>query len=342
MRTRTFRATALSVLAAFSLVAAACGDDDDDDAGDAPATAGERTTAATTADRRPPPSGTTGGSGGAPRPRPAAARRRARRPPPTAPPRGDADLVIWADDTRQAVVQEIADVFGEENGITVAVQQLAVRSDPRAAQPRRAGRRGPRHRRSAPTTGSASSSPTACSSRSTSAASPTEFQEVAIEAFTYDGKLYGVPYASRTSPSSATPTSCPRRRRRGRRWSRSPPTTRPSTPTTRRYLGLALQVGAGGRPLPLPADPDRVRRLHVRPERGRHVQPRRLGLDSPGGLDAASSSPRRPRPASSAPTSLRRDDPELRRGQGAVRHHRAVGDLPRRTPASPPPACRTR
>lgn len=38
--------------------------------------------------------------------------------------RADADLVIWTDDTRAPVVQEIGDTFGEENGLTVAVQQL--------------------------------------------------------------------------------------------------------------------------------------------------------------------------------------------------------------------------
>ncbi len=105
MRTRTFRATALSVLAAFSLVAAACGgDDDDDDAGGA-ATSGDGTAATatsrqattageTTAVEGSAPATTTGGTA----PEGTAA--------PTAPPRGDADLVIWSDDTRQAVVKE--------------------------------------------------------------------------------------------------------------------------------------------------------------------------------------------------------------------------------------------
>jgi arabinogalactan oligomer / maltooligosaccharide transport system substrate-binding protein len=38
--------------------------------------------------------------------------------------RADADLVIWADDTRTPVIQAIGDQFAEEQGITVAVQQL--------------------------------------------------------------------------------------------------------------------------------------------------------------------------------------------------------------------------
>jgi arabinogalactan oligomer / maltooligosaccharide transport system substrate-binding protein len=41
-----------------------------------------------------------------------------------APVRADADLVIWADDTRRAVVEPFAERFGEEQGITVAVQEV--------------------------------------------------------------------------------------------------------------------------------------------------------------------------------------------------------------------------
>ncbi len=39
--------------------------------------------------------------------------------------RADADLVIWADDTRTPVIQEFADDFAAENNITVAVQELS-------------------------------------------------------------------------------------------------------------------------------------------------------------------------------------------------------------------------
>ena len=45
-------------------------------------------------------------------------------PAPTAPERGDADLVIWADDTRTPVMREIAEPFAEELGIVVAVQEV--------------------------------------------------------------------------------------------------------------------------------------------------------------------------------------------------------------------------
>ena len=40
------------------------------------------------------------------------------------PTRGDADLVIWTDDLKIDAVKEIADGFGEENGITVDVQAI--------------------------------------------------------------------------------------------------------------------------------------------------------------------------------------------------------------------------
>ncbi|MCC5948256.1 MAG: maltose ABC transporter substrate-binding protein [Nitriliruptoraceae bacterium] len=42
-----------------------------------------------------------------------------------APVRADADLVIWADDTRRPVIEPFAERFGEEQGITVAVQEVA-------------------------------------------------------------------------------------------------------------------------------------------------------------------------------------------------------------------------
>lgn len=41
-----------------------------------------------------------------------------------APVRADADLVIWADDTRRGVIEPFAEAFGEEQGITVAVQEV--------------------------------------------------------------------------------------------------------------------------------------------------------------------------------------------------------------------------
>ena len=329
MRTRTLRATALSVLAACSLVAAACGDDDDDDAGDV---------------RRPPPTGPTAGDDtGRPPPATAPPRPRAATPAttaggttppdgtagPTAPPRGDADLVIWADDTRQAVVQEIADTFGEENGITVDVQELEfgqIREQLSLAAP--AGE-GPTSS-SAPTTGSASSSPTACVEPLDLSGVADGFQEVAIAGLHLrrpDRTACRTP--SRTSPSSATPTSCPRRRRRSRRWSQIATDFKAQNADDPTDLGLALQIGPEG---------DGYHYQPILTAFGGYIfaqnedgtfNPDDLGLDSEGGL-AAAAVPRRAGSVGPAQRRrhLRRDDPELRRGQGAVRHHRAVGDRP--------------
>jgi arabinogalactan oligomer / maltooligosaccharide transport system substrate-binding protein len=41
-----------------------------------------------------------------------------------APVRADADLVIWADDTRRPIIEPFAEQFGEDQGITVAVQEV--------------------------------------------------------------------------------------------------------------------------------------------------------------------------------------------------------------------------
>ena len=38
--------------------------------------------------------------------------------------RADADLVIWADDTRTPVITPFAEAFADENGLTVAVQEV--------------------------------------------------------------------------------------------------------------------------------------------------------------------------------------------------------------------------
>jgi maltose-binding protein MalE len=92
------RAKAVSILAAAVLVAAA-------------GTAGATTVPGTEPPGTEPP-GT--------EPAPAATE-----PPPTAPERGEADLVIWTDNTRQPTVQEIAQPFADEAGIVVDVQELA-------------------------------------------------------------------------------------------------------------------------------------------------------------------------------------------------------------------------
>jgi maltose-binding protein MalE len=198
MRTGTFRVTALSLLAAFSLVAGACGgDDDDDDAGGggdtvATTSAGATTeadgsaatTAAPASSAPADTSATTAPAGTGP----------AETSPPTAPARGDADLVIWTDDTRQPVIEEIATTFADENGVTVAVQELEfgqIREQLSLTAP--AGD-GPdivigAHDWLGELVTNGVLEPLDLS------AVADNFQDVAIDAFTYDGQTYGLPYA---------------------------------------------------------------------------------------------------------------------------------------------------
>ena len=111
-----------------------------------------------------------------------------------APPRGDADLVIWADDTRAPVLEPIADEFAEEEGITVQVVEVPfdeIRDQLSIAGP-------------------AGEGPDIVTGAhdwlgelvSNGVVAPIDlgpdadlYAPVAIEAFTYDGALYGVPYA---------------------------------------------------------------------------------------------------------------------------------------------------
>lgn len=167
----------LALFAVFALFAAACGDDDDagDEAADtteAPA-ADDETTETTEAPAEGDDTTTT-----------------------TAAPvvRADADLVIWADDTRTPVITPFAEQFGEENGLTVAVQELsfdAIRDRLQVAGP--AGE-GPdiiigAHDWLGQLVTSGVVAPVDLS------AIEDQFLDVAVTAFTYEGNTYGVPYA---------------------------------------------------------------------------------------------------------------------------------------------------
>ncbi|MEE8600450.1 sugar ABC transporter substrate-binding protein [Euzebya tangerina] len=107
--------------------------------------------------------------------------------------RADADLVIWADDTRVDALQPFVDQFGEENGITVALQELAfdeIRDQFSTAGP--AGE-GPdiivgAHDWLGQLVTNGLVAPV-------DLANPDDYADVAIEAMTYEGQLYGVPYA---------------------------------------------------------------------------------------------------------------------------------------------------
>jgi arabinogalactan oligomer / maltooligosaccharide transport system substrate-binding protein len=108
--------------------------------------------------------------------------------------RADADLVIWTDDTRAPIVQEIGDEFGEENGLTVAVQQLdfgAIRDNLISRGP--VGE-GPdiivgAHDWLGQLVTNGAVAPIELGD------SAGNFQDVAVEAMSYEGVTYGLPYA---------------------------------------------------------------------------------------------------------------------------------------------------
>jgi arabinogalactan oligomer / maltooligosaccharide transport system substrate-binding protein len=108
--------------------------------------------------------------------------------------RADADLVIWADETRVEPMEELAAQFEEEQGITVAVQELPfenIRDQVQVAGP--AGE-GPdvfigAHDWLGELVANGAVAPVDLSGREG------EFQEVAIEAVTVEGQTYGLPFA---------------------------------------------------------------------------------------------------------------------------------------------------
>jgi maltose-binding protein MalE len=118
----------------------------------------------------------------------------AEEPTPTAPPRGDADLVIWTDDTRRPVVEAIAQPFADENGIVVAVQELEfgqIRDQLTIAAPTGEG---PdivigAHDWLGELVANGVVEPLDLSGVADG------FNPVAVQAFTYDGQTYGLPYA---------------------------------------------------------------------------------------------------------------------------------------------------
>jgi arabinogalactan oligomer / maltooligosaccharide transport system substrate-binding protein len=108
--------------------------------------------------------------------------------------RVEADIVIWADDTRTQVLKPFAEKFGAENGVKVAVQQLKfddIRDNLKVAGP--AGY-GPdiivgAHDWLGSLASSGLLEPINLGSKAKN------FAPVSTKAFTYNGKVYGVPYA---------------------------------------------------------------------------------------------------------------------------------------------------
>jgi arabinogalactan oligomer/maltooligosaccharide transport system substrate-binding protein len=107
--------------------------------------------------------------------------------------RGDEDLVIWADPVRFEYVQEVANQFGEENGITVGVQGIvAVREDLITAN---AAGNGPdvvvgAHDWLGQLVQNGTVEPLQLSPDALA-----QYSETAVQAWTYNGQVYAVPYA---------------------------------------------------------------------------------------------------------------------------------------------------
>lgn len=108
--------------------------------------------------------------------------------------RADADLVIWADDTRAPALEPFAEEFAEQEGLTVAVQEVPfddIRDRLGVAGP--AGE-GPdvivgAHDWLGELVANGLVAPI-------DIPNPDDYAEVAIQAFTYEGQVYGLPYAT--------------------------------------------------------------------------------------------------------------------------------------------------
>jgi arabinogalactan oligomer / maltooligosaccharide transport system substrate-binding protein len=112
-----------------------------------------------------------------------------------APERADADLVIWADDTRRPVLEEFAARFEEEQGLTVAVQEVAFDDiDDNVIQQAPAGE-GPdifvgAHDWLGGLVESGVVAPLDL------AGAEDQYFDVAVQAFSYEGTNYGLPYGT--------------------------------------------------------------------------------------------------------------------------------------------------
>mgnify|MGYP001815299930 CR=1 FL=1 len=175
----------LGLLLAFALVLTACGDDGADETTAAPAetTAATTTTAAATTTEAPAETTTTEA---------APEETTTTTLPPVV--RADADLVIWADDTRTPAIQTFADQFAADNGLTVAVQELGfgdIRDRLVTAGP--VGE-GPdiiigAHDWLGELVSSGVVSPLDLT------AVAGDFSDASLQAFNYEGQTYGLPYA---------------------------------------------------------------------------------------------------------------------------------------------------
>jgi arabinogalactan oligomer / maltooligosaccharide transport system substrate-binding protein len=108
--------------------------------------------------------------------------------------RADADLVIWADDTRTPVIQPFADQFAEQEGITVAVQEVPFDDIDDLVNVQGPAGEGPDvfigpHDWLGGFVANGVVAPLDLGDRAN------DFLEVATQAFTYEGTNYGLPYS---------------------------------------------------------------------------------------------------------------------------------------------------
>jgi arabinogalactan oligomer / maltooligosaccharide transport system substrate-binding protein len=176
----------LAVVASLAIIGAACGSDDSSDSTPATEPATETTQPETTEPETTEPE-TTEPETTEPAPT------ETTEPPYVPPARGDADLVIWADDTRTPILTPIAEEFGAEEGITVVVQEVPF----------------DQIRDQLSLTASAGEGPDIIIGAhdwlgqlvTDGVVLPIDlgpaadlYSQVAVEAFTFDGNVYGLPY----------------------------------------------------------------------------------------------------------------------------------------------------
>ena len=152
-----------------------------------------------------------------------------------------------------------------------------------------------------------------------------------IEAFTYDGTLYGVPYAVENIALIRNTDLVPEAPATFEEMVQIATDYKAQYPDDPTQLGIAVQVGAEGDPYHFQPILSAFGGYMLGQNEDGTFNVEDVGIDSRAASTPPSSSPS---PAAagilSADVDLRRDDHELRRGQGAVRHHRPVGDRPGR------------
>ena len=193
--------------------------------------------------------------------------------------RADADLVIWADNTRAPVMKDVAANFQNEYGVTVAVQEVGfgdIRDQVKLAAP--AGE-GPdifvgAHDWLGELVASGIVEPLELSS-------PDDFLPATVQAFSYEGQLYGMPYATENVAFFYNPDLVP-----------TPPTTWDEVITVASQLEADGKVKQGW--VMQAGDP-----YHFFPiqtafggyvfgvDANNNYNPDDVGLDSPGSLAAA-------------------------------------------------------